>query len=59
MNFIFKIKGLTSFSQLGKDIKSLQERRMHARFSFFTRCLAENIQLTLKGGMIMTECRYL
>ena len=46
MRFIFNIKGQTSFSQLRKDagIESLQERRMSARFSLFTRCLAENIQ---------------
>ena len=39
-------KRLTSFSQLCKDagIESLQEHRMSARFSHFTRCLAENIQ---------------
>ena len=46
LRFIFNIKGQTSFSQLRKDagIESLQERRMSARFSLFTRCLAENIQ---------------
>ena len=46
MDFIFNIKGLTSFNQLRKDagIESLQESRMSARFSLFTRCLAENIQ---------------
>ena len=46
LRFIFNIKGQTSFSQLRKDagIESLQEPRMSARFSLFTRCLAENIQ---------------
>ena len=46
LRFIFNIKGQTRFSHLRKDaaIESLQERRMNARFSLFTRCLAENIQ---------------
>ena len=46
LHFIFNIKGQTSFSQLRKDagIESLQEPRMSASFSLFTRCLAENIQ---------------
>ena len=46
LRFIFNIKGQTSFSQLRKDtgIESLQERRMSARFSHFTRCLAKNIR---------------
>ena len=38
LHFIINIKGLTSFSQLGKDagIASLQGRRMHARLFLFT-----------------------
>ena len=37
--FTFNITGLTSFSQLRKDvgIESLRERRIDARFSLFTR----------------------
>ena len=53
LHFIFHIKGLTSCSQLCKDagIESLQERRMSARFSLFTRCLAENIQPSFEYGL--------
>ena len=46
LDFIFNIKGLTSFNQLRKDagIESIQECKMDARFSLFTRRLAGNIQ---------------